>query len=228
MTTLRLKSPPTEIATGFKSGGRVVKTPARLGAEKAFQPKAAHSGAERDNHPLAVDAGVDISADLALAHRGPIKRNGFTQLAATLIELMGTLPAEPAKSLDLRTTLAIAQLFPEQPPRRIIAALNAFAKDETKSQAARDKARFISNAVRQTSAWIPSYKVRCSPPGVDRDCGRDAMKPSPSTNPEETERRFTPSRHVWSPQPTALSEQNAAQVDQAPPKTGHGRASIST
>ncbi len=151
MTTLRLKSPPTEIATGFKSGGRVVKTPARLGAEKAFQPKAAHSGAERDNHPLAVDAGVDISADLALAHRGPIKRNGFTQLAATLIELMGTLPAEPAKSLDLRTTLAIAQLFPEQPPRRIIAALNAFAKDETKSQAARDKARFISNAVRQTT-----------------------------------------------------------------------------
>ncbi len=149
MTTLRLKSPPAEIPTGFK-GVRRVKTPARLEAEKAFEPKAPDSGAARREHPPAV-AGVDISAHLAPAHRGPIKRNGFNQLAAPLIELMGTLPTEPAKSLDLRTTLAIAQLFPEQPPQRIIAALNAFAKDETKSQAARDKARFISNAVRQTT-----------------------------------------------------------------------------
>jgi hypothetical protein len=151
MTTIRLKSPPAEIPTGFKSVRRVVKTVARLEGEKAFRPKAPDSGAAPSKHPPAVDAGADISADLAPAHRGPIKRNGFKEVAATLIELMGTLPAEPAKSLDLRTTLAIAQLFPEQPPRRIVAALNAFAKDETKSQAARDKARFISNAVRQTT-----------------------------------------------------------------------------
>jgi hypothetical protein len=151
ITTLRLKSPPAEIPTGFKSGHRVVKTPARLDEEKALRSKPAEPGAAPRKHPSVIDTGVDICTDLAPAHRGPIKRNGFKEVAATLIELMGRLPAEPAKSLDLRTTLAIAQLFPEQPPRRIIAALNAFAKDETKSQAARDKARFISNAVRQTT-----------------------------------------------------------------------------
>jgi hypothetical protein len=151
MTTLRLKSPPAEIPTGFKSGRRVVKTPARLEAEKAFQPKAADSGAALRKHPPTVDAGADISADLASAHRGPITPNGFNEFAATLIELMGTLPAEPAKSLDLRTMLAVAELLPEQPTWRVIAALNAFVKDETKPQSARDKARSISNAVRKTA-----------------------------------------------------------------------------
>lgn len=151
MTTLRLKSPPAETPTGFKSGRRVVKTPAGLEAEKAFQPKPAKLGAAPSKHPPAVDAGVDISADLKPAHRCPIKRNGFTELAATLIGLMGTLPAEPAKSLDLRTTLAVAEFYPEQPAWRVIAALNAFASDETKLQSARDKARSISNTVRKTT-----------------------------------------------------------------------------
>lgn len=129
----------------------MVKTPARLEAEKAFQPKPAESGAAPRKHPSVIDTGVDICADLASAHRGPIKRNGFTQLAATLIGLVETLPAEPAKSLDLRTMLAVAALLPEQPAWRVIAALNAFANDETKPQSARDKARSISNAVRKTA-----------------------------------------------------------------------------
>jgi hypothetical protein len=148
--TLRLKSPPAAFPTGFKSREQVVTTSARQEAEKAFKPNPPKLKAAPSVRRPAIDTCADISADLAPAHRAPIKRDSFAGIADALVGLMETLPTEPGNSLSLRTTLAVAELLPEQPPWRVIAALNVFADDESKPQGERDKARTVSSAVRAT------------------------------------------------------------------------------